>query len=243
VNSKGISVRPRGKPARGTAKSRSPGKAGRDGTDRKAQAARVIRRLKADYPDATCALENETPFELLVATILSAQCTDERVNMVTPELYRRWPTAEAMARAPIHELEKVIQSTGFFRNKAKNIKAASQAIVDLHDGQVPQDMDLMVALPGVGRKTANVVLGTAFGMATGIVVDTHVTRLSRRLGLTSHTDAGKIEQDLLQVVPQKEWVNFAHRLIHHGRQICTARKPKCPLCSMNAFCPKIGVET
>jgi endonuclease-3 len=242
VNAKGISVRPKGKPARAAAKSRSDGKAGGDITDRKAQAARVIRRLKADYPDATCALENETPFELLVATILSAQCTDERVNMVTPELFRRWPTAEAMAGAPTGELEKVIQSTGFFRNKAKNIKAASQAIVDLHDGHVPQDMDQMVALPGVGRKTANVVLGTAFGMATGIVVDTHVTRLSRRLGLTSHTDAGKIEQDLLQVVPRNEWVNFAHRLIHHGRQICTARKPKCPLCSMNSFCPKIGVE-
>jgi endonuclease-3 len=210
--------------------------------ERKAQAVRVIGRLKADYPDATCALENETPFELLVATILSAQCTDERVNMVTPELFRRWPDAEAMAVAPIKALEKVIQSTGFFRNKAKNIKAASQDIVEHHGGQVPRDMEQMVALAGVGRKTANVVLGTAFGMATGVVVDTHVTRLSNRLGLTNHTDPTKIEQDLMQIVPRDEWVNFSHRLIHHGRQICTARKPKCPECSMNRFCPKIGVE-
>lgn len=202
----------------------------------------MVRRLKADYPAATCALENETPFELLVATILSAQCTDERVNMVTPELFRRWPTAAEMARAPIKSLEKVIQSTGFFRNKAKNIKAASQAIMEQHNGEVPREMEAMVALPGVGRKTANVVLGTAFGMETGIVVDTHVTRVSRRLGLTQHTDPVKIEQDLMHAVPKSEWVDFAHRMIHHGRQICTARKPKCPQCSMNSFCPKIGIE-
>ena len=212
-----------------------------DQAEKKAQAARVVRRLKADYPAATCALENETPFELLVATILSAQCTDERVNMVTPELFRRWPTAAEMARAPIKSLEKAIQSTGFFRNKSKNIKAASQAIMERHHGEVPRDMDAMVALPGVGRKTANVVLGTAYGMATGIVVDTHVTRISRRLGLTKHTDPVKIEQDLIEIVPKSEWVDFAHRMIHHGRQICTARKPKCPQCSMNEFCPKIGV--
>ncbi len=207
----------------------------------KEQAARVVRRLKADYPAATCALENETPFQLLVATILSAQCTDERVNMVTPDLFRRWPTAAEMAQAPIKTLETVIQSTGFFRNKAKNIKAASQALMKEHDGEVPRDMEALVALPGVGRKTANVVLGTAYGLTTGIVVDTHVTRLSRRLGLTRHTDPTKIEQDLMQIVPQKEWVDFAHGLIHHGRQICAARKPKCPECSMNKFCPKIGV--
>jgi endonuclease-3 len=209
---------------------------------RKAQADLVVKHLRKDYPDVTCALENETPFELLIATILSAQCTDVRVNMVTPELFRRWPDAAAMARAPIKALEKVIQSTGFFRNKAKNIKAASQGIVEKHDGEVPRDIESMIALPGVGRKTANVVLGTAFGMATGVVVDTHVTRLSQRLGLTNHTDATKIEHDLMQLVPQSEWVNFAHRMIHHGRQICTARKPKCPQCSMNPFCPKIGVE-
>jgi endonuclease-3 len=212
-----------------------------DDSGTKAQAARVARRLKADYPGATCALENEAPFQLLVATILSAQCTDERVNMVTPELFRRWPTAIEMAAAPSKKLESVIQSTGFFRNKAKNIKAASQALVESYDGEVPREMEQLVALPGVGRKTANVVLGTAYGLATGIVVDTHVTRLSRRLGLTSNTDPNKIEQDLMRVVPKSDWVDFAHRMIHHGRQICTARKPKCPDCSMNKFCPKIGV--
>jgi endonuclease-3 len=206
-----------------------------------AQAQRVVERLRADYPAATCALENETPFELLVATILSAQCTDVRVNMVTPALFRRWPTAMEMAQAPTRELEKVIQSTGFFRNKAKNIKAASRALVEQFGGEVPRDMAAMVALPGVGRKTANVVLGTAYGMATGVVVDTHVTRLSQRLGLTKHKDAVKIEQDLMKVVPQEEWVDFAHRMIHHGRQICIARKPKCPECSMKMFCPKVGV--
>jgi endonuclease III len=220
------------------------GKVGaRPDSEKKAQAGRVLRRLKADYPGATCALENETPFELLVATILSAQCTDARVNMVTPELFRRWPTAREMAGAPIQQLEKVIQSTGFFRNKAKNIKAASQGIVEKHGGEVPRDMDQLVSLAGVGRKTANVVLGTAFGMATGVVVDTHVTRLSQRLGLTKHTDATKIEQDLMHLLPKSEWVDFAHRMIHHGRQICVARKPKCSLCSMKTFCPKIGVES
>ncbi len=210
---------------------------------RKALAARVVEHLRKDYPDVTCALENETPFELLIATILSAQCTDARVNMVTPELFRRWPNAEAMAGASIKALEKVIQSTGFYRNKAKNIQGASRGIVEKHGGEVPQDMVALVGLAGVGRKTANVVLGTAYGMATGVVVDTHVTRLSKRIGLTKHTDATKIEQDLMQLVPQIEWVDFAHRMIHHGRQICMARKPKCPLCSMKSFCPKIGVET
>jgi endonuclease-3 len=209
--------------------------------ERRAQAARVVKRLKADYPGATCALENETPFELLVATILSAQCTDARVNMVTPELFRKWPTAAAMARAPIKELEKVIQSTGFYRNKAKNIKAASTAIAEQHDDEVPRNMEELVALPGVGRKTANVVLGTAFDVATGVVVDTHVTRLSNRLGLTQHKDAVKIEHDLMDILPQKEWVDFSHRMIFHGRQVCVARKPRCPRCSMVAFCPKIGV--
>jgi endonuclease-3 len=148
-----------------------------------------------------------------------------------------------MAKAPIKSLEKVIQSTGFYRNKAKNIKAASQALMERHSGKVPRDMEQLVALPGVGRKTANVVLGTAYGVATGVVVDTHVTRLSNRLGLTKHKDAVKIEQDLMQIVPQEEWVDFSHRMIHHGRQICIARKPKCSQCSMNSFCPKIGVTS
>ena len=222
-----------------------PAKAVKPKVDSKlqAQADRVVEHLRADYPDVTCALENETPFELLIATILSAQCTDVRVNMVTPELFRKWPDAEAMAGAPIKALEKTIQSTGFFRNKAKNIKGASQGIAEKHGGEVPQDLEQLVALPGVGRKTANVVLGTAFGMATGVVVDTHVTQLSKRLGLTKHTDAVKIEQDLMRLLPPSEWVDFAHRMIHHGRQICVARKPRCPQCSMKSFCPKIGVVT
>src|SRR5262245_31839420 len=201
----------------------------------------TVKHLAADYPDVTCALENETPFQLLVATILSAQCTDARVNMVTPVLFGKWPGAAELATAPIKSIEKVIQSTGFFRNKAKNIKACSQALMAEHGGEVPRDMEQLVALPGVGRKTANVVLGTAFGLATGVVVDTHVTRISRRLGLTKHTDATKIEQDLMRLVPQHEWVDFAHRMIHHGRRICIARLPKCPECSMKSFCPKIGV--
>jgi endonuclease-3 len=234
--------KPGGKvPAKSAAAKRARPPSGASLAKLKAQAERVNQRLKADYPAATCALENETPFELLIATILSAQCTDARVNMVTPELFRRWPNPAAMAKAPIGALEKAIQSTGFFRNKAKNIKAASAAIVERHNGEVPREMDAMVALPGVGRKTANVVLGTAYGIATGVVVDTHVTRLSQRLGLTKHSDAIKIEQDLMRLLPEEEWVNFAHRMIHHGRQICVARKPRCPQCSMNSFCTKIGV--
>jgi endonuclease-3 len=209
--------------------------------DPKSQATKVLRRLKADYPDATCALGHETAFELLISTILSAQCTDVRVNMVTPELFRRWPTPADLARAPIEQIEKVIQSTGFFRNKAKNIRGCSQALCEKYDGEVPQEIEKLVELPGVGRKTANVVLGTVYGLATGVVVDTHVTRLSSRLGLTKHTDATKIEQDLMQLLPKREWVDFAHRMIEHGRQICIARKPRCPNCSMNKFCPKIGV--
>jgi endonuclease III len=209
--------------------------------DPKSQATKVLRRLKADYPDATCALGHETAFELLISTILSAQCTDVRVNMVTPELFRRWPTPADLARAPIEQIEKVIQSTGFFRNKAKNIRGCSQALCEKYDGEVPQEIEKLVELPGVGRKTANVVLGTVYGLATGVVVDTHVTRLSNRLGLTKHTDATKIEQDLMQLLPKREWVDFAHRMIEHGRQICIARKPRCPNCSMNKFCPKIGV--
>jgi endonuclease III len=209
--------------------------------DPRTLAPQVVVRLAADYPDVTCALENESAFELLIATILSAQCTDERVNMVTPELFRRWPTPADMAAAPIPALEKVIHSTGFYRNKAKNIKACSRELTEKYDGEIPRDIERMIELPGVGRKTANVVLGTCYGLATGVVVDTHVTRISRRLGLTKHTDATKIEKDLMQLVPQNEWVNFAHRMIHHGRRICMARKPKCDDCSMRTFCPKIGV--
>jgi endonuclease-3 len=229
------------KPAAETAKKAGKAAAAASNSDAQRVADLAVKHLAADYPDVTCALENETPFQLLVATILSAQCTDSRVNMVTPVLFGKWPGAAELATAPTKSIEKVIQSTGFFRNKAKNIKACSKALMAEHGGQVPRDMQQLVALPGVGRKTANVVLGTAYGLATGVVVDTHVTRISRRLGLTKHTDAAKIEQDLMRLVPQKEWVDFAHRLIHHGRRICVARKPKCDQCSMKSFCPRIGV--
>jgi endonuclease III len=201
----------------------------------------LIARLRATYPDAHCELNYETPVQLLAATILSAQCTDERVNIVTRDLFAQYPTAEDLAAVPIKRLEKIIQSTGFFRNKAKNIKACCQALVDEHGGEVPQDLETLVALPGVGRKTANVVLGTAFGLPTGVVVDTHVSRLSQRLGLTDKTDPVKIERELMDVLPKKQWINFSHRMIHHGRQVCNARKPKCDECGMQRFCPQIGV--
>lgn len=209
----------------------------------KRQAARVTRALKKGYPDAECALVHENPLQLLIATILSAQCTDARVNMVTPALFKKYRTAADFARAPLAALEKAIQSTGFFRNKAKNIKACCEQLVEFHNGEVPRDLDALVKLPGVGRKTANVVLGTAFGLPTGVVVDTHVTRLCNRLGLVKGTDAVKIERELMQLLPKKEWIDFSHRLIHHGRQICIARKPKCPECLMQNFCPKIGVQS
>jgi len=208
----------------------------------KRHAKKVVQHLRADYPDATCALKYDSPVQLLVATILSAQCTDTRVNIVTRDLFAKYPTAADLAKLPTPKLEKLIQSTGFFRNKAKSIKAACKQLVADYDGEVPRDMDALVDLPGVGRKTANVVLGTAYGMATGVVVDTHVSRLSRRLGLTENKDAVKIERDLMDLLPKKEWVDFAHRMIHHGRQVCTARKPKCSECSMEKICPKVGVE-
>jgi endonuclease-3 len=204
-------------------------------------ARKVVRSLKADYPEAACALDHRSALQLLVATILSAQCTDERVNIVTKDLFRCWPGAADLASVPIDTLEKAIQSTGFFRNKAKNIKACCQELMDKYDGQVPRDMDQMVSLAGVGRKTANVVLGTAYGLATGVVVDTHVARLSRRLGLSKHTDPVKIERDLMELLPKGEWIDFSHRMIRHGRQVCAARKPLCDRCSMASFCPKIGV--
>jgi endonuclease-3 len=210
--------------------------------DAKGQAVKVLRRLKADYPDAECALQYDTPLQLLVATILSAQCTDQRVNLVTADLFKRYPTAADLAKVRLPTLEKAVQSTGFFRNKAKNIKACCQRLVEEHEGEVPQDLDTLVNLPGVGRKTANVVLGTAFGKATGVVVDTHVGRLSRRLGLTDETDPVKAERDLMEILPRKQWVDFSHRMIHHGRQICDARRPKCDECSMRRFCPRVGVD-
>ena len=207
----------------------------------KTRADQVRAALAQLYPDAHCALKHEDALQLLVATILSAQCTDVRVNMVTPALFARFPTAEAFAKANIKQLEKMIQSTGFFRNKAKNIKECCKTIVSEHGGQVPGTLEELVKLPGIGRKTANVVLGDAFGVP-GITVDTHVLRLSRRLGLTKHTNPEKVERDLMVLIPQAEWTMFSHRLIFHGRQVCFARKPNCEGCLMNSFCPKIGVK-
>lgn len=201
----------------------------------------VVEALCRDYGDATCALNFETPLQLLIATILSAQCTDERVNMVTPALFEAYPDAASLAAAPRAQIEKLIQSAGFFRMKAKNIQECCKRLAEEFDGDVPRDLETLVQLPGVGRKTASVVLGTAFGIPSGVVVDTHVTRLSFRLGLTKQKTAEKIERDLIELLPQDEWIDFSHRLIHHGRRICKARKPLCEECSMAKICPKNGV--
>lgn len=210
---------------------------------KQSQATQVVRALRRHYPHAECSLDHSNPLELLVATILSAQCTDERVNLVTKNLFKKYRSARDYAQASLKALEKDIQSTGFFRNKAKNVQGCCRRLADEHDGQVPEDLDALVALPGIGRKTANVVLGTAYGLATGVVVDTHVGRISRRLGLTSQKDAVKVEQDLIRQIPKKEWIALSHRMIQHGRQTCAARKPKCDECSLESFCPRIGVDT
>lgn len=200
----------------------------------------ILQILCATYPDAHCALDHQGAFQLLIATILSAQCTDERVNMVTPALFRKFPDAPSMAAASQEDIEELIRSTGFFRNKAKNIRAAAAAIVQDHHGEVPRDLEALTNLPGVGRKTANVVLGNAFGIEAGVVVDTHVGRLSQRLGLTKHRDPVKIERDLMKVVPQNAWTLWSHLLIWHGRRRCTARKPDCPHCELRSLCPTAG---
>lgn len=211
--------------------------------DPEAHARRVVEALKEAYPDAECALVHDGPFQLLVATILSAQCTDARVNLVTPELFRRFPDARALAAAGRDEVEGVIRSTGFFRAKAKNLQEMAARLQEAHGGEVPRDLDALTALPGVGRKTANVVLGTAFGLATGVVVDTHVKRLSVRLGLSARKTPEQIERDLMATVPRDEWVDLSHRLIQLGRRVCLARKPRCPSCPMAGFCPRVGVAS
>jgi endonuclease-3 len=193
--------------------------------------------LKRLYPNATCSLNYETPVQLLVATILSAQCTDERVNKVTPELFRRFPDAAALAYADREILESLVHSTGFYRNKAKNIQGACRKIVEEFQGEVPQQMELLLTLPGVARKTANVVLAHAFGILQGVTVDTHVRRLSQRLGLSVETDPVKIERDLMKLVPQADWENFSISIIYHGRAVCNARNPNCPACSLSHLCP------
>jgi endonuclease-3 len=210
--------------------------------NKKAHARRVCAALKRAYPDATCALIHSNPYELLVATILSAQCTDARVNKVTPELFRRFPDAAKLAHAEPDELQSRIRSTGFFRAKARNLLAMAHRLVELHRGEIPRDLDALTCLPGVGRKTANVVLGTAFGIATGVVVDTHVKRLAKRLGLSSKNSPEQIERDLMQTVARSHWVDLSHRLIHHGRKICQARRPRCDDCVLSSICPKVGVS-
>ena len=205
--------------------------------DKKQRTAEIIRRLRKAYPDAHCALNHTNPFELLVATILSAQCTDERVNIVTSDLFRKYRGPQDFVDTSQAELEKDIHSTGFFRNKAKNIKAASQRLLDVYSGEIPQSMEEILTLGGVARKTANVVLGNAFGISSGVVVDTHVGRLSQRLGLTKNENAEKIENDLMELVPKRYWIMFPHWMIFHGRQVCIARKPKCDICVLADICP------
>ena len=198
--------------------------------------AELLNRLEKAYPDAKCALKHTNPFQLLVATILSAQCTDQRVNMVTPELFKKYPTPQDFAALRPEILEAEIRSTGFYRNKTKSILGASQKIVKEFGGKVPRTMEELLTLPGVARKTANVVLGTAFGVASGVVVDTHVHRIAQRLDLTKQKTPEKIEQDLMKLIPQDQWVDFAHEIIFHGRRCCTARKPNCPTCPVEDLC-------
>jgi endonuclease-3 len=214
----------------------------RPSTDPKIQARQVCLALKRAYPNANCALSHSDPYQLLVATILSAQCTDTRVNMVTPELFRRFPDCARLVRAVPEELEALIRSTGFFRAKTKSLLGMANQVVQRHDGEIPRDLEALTALAGVGRKTANVVLGTAFGIASGIVVDTHVKRLARRLGLTSRNSPEQIERDLMDVIPRSQWVDLSHRLIQHGRRVCLARRPRCEDCAFASICPKIGVS-
>ena len=197
----------------------------------------ILRRLDARWPDAWCALKYSNPLELFVATVLSAQCTDERVNQVTREVFQKYRTAEDYARAPREALEEAFRPTGYFRQKARTIQEACRVFVEKYGGQVPRDMDALTQLRGIGRKTANVILGTAFGIPTGIVVDTHVRRVSQRLGLTKEKDPDKIEQDLMRLVPREKWIKFGHQMIWHGRYICKARKPLCGECPLRDLCP------
>jgi endonuclease-3 len=209
----------------------------------KARTREVIRRLKRAYPGAKCSLNHSNPFELLVATILSAQCTDERVNIVTEDLFRKYRKPEDYLKVPPRELEKDIQSTGFFRNKTKSIQGTAKVLTEQYHGEVPQTMNELLELPGVARKTANVVLGNAFDIHAGVVVDTHVTRLSHRLAFTQQKSAEKIEQDLIPIVPKKDWVIFPHLMIYHGRKICKARTPLCAECTIEKQCPSSYLKT
>jgi endonuclease-3 len=205
--------------------------------EQKKRTRQIIARLKKAYPDARCSLNHSNPLELLIATILSAQCTDERVNIVTADLFRKYRSCEDYVNLEPAELEREIHSTGFFRNKTKAIQGACKKLIEEHGGQVPSDVDELLALPGVARKTANVVLGNAFGIASGVVVDTHVGRISKLLGLTKQTQPEKIEKDLMEIVPKKDWIDFSHLLIYHGRKVCKARRPECERCNIEPYCP------
>ena len=208
---------------------------------RKKRALQIVDRLEELYPDADCSLRFNNPFELLIATILSAQCTDKRVNLVTRDLFKQWPNPNKMAAASITELENAVKTTGFFRAKAKNIHGCCCKLVDQFDGNVPRTVEELTSLPGVGRKTANVVMGSAFGLAEGVVVDTHVGRISRRLALTKAKDAIRAERDLVREIPRNHWVAISHRLIQHGRGTCLARKPRCEGCGLEDLCPQVGL--
>jgi len=207
----------------------------------KKQAGQITRKLKSLYPDAECALVHRNPYELLVATILSAQCTDERVNITTPALFRKYPTPAKLAASKQADVEKLIKSTGFFRAKATNIRAMAEKVDSVHNGAIPQDLESLVKLPGVGRKTANVLLGVCFGIPSGVVVDTHVKRISNLLGLTTSSNPEQIERDLMEILPKKQWIDYSHRIIHHGRKICIARRPKCTECGLLKFCSRVGL--
>ena len=229
------------KPAPNAAARRPAQRRRKRGRELKAHALEILSRLKREYPDAHCELDFETPLQLLIATILSAQCTDKRVNMVTPDLFRTYPDAESLSAADHEKLEELIRSTGFFRNKTKSLLGMSAAVAERHGGQVPSTMEELVRLPGVGRKTANVVLGNAFGINEGVVVDTHVGRLSVRLGLTNETDPVKVELALMPLFPREDWALISHLLIFHGRRICIARAPKCASCVLNDLCPSARI--
>jgi endonuclease-3 len=220
------------RPAKSAANAKKSVAAGRDPK----RVAAILAKLDEAYPGATCELKHDNPFQLLISTILSAQCTDVRVNQVAETLYKKYPTPEAFAHANPSELEQDVRPTGFFRNKTKSIMGASKAILENFGGQVPRTMEEMLTLPGAARKTANVVLGTAFGIASGVVVDTHVIRISNRLDLTRNEDPKKIEQDLMQVIPKEKWIRFSHQIIWHGRRVCVARKPKCIECNLEKIC-------
>lgn len=205
------------------------------------RARQVVRLLKKHYPDAECALVHDSPYQLLVAVILSAQCTDARVNMVTPKLFEKYPTLEELAEGRVQEIEKIIKSIGFSGSKSRHLKNMAQRVVEEYKGELPQTLEELITLAGVGRKTANVLLGTAWGIPSGVVVDTHVRRISNRLGLTTSQNPEVIERDLTALLPEKEWIMYSHRMIHHGRQICTARNPDCPNCPLLKICPRIGL--